>query len=49
MPKEKVRFAMVVVLLAAYIVLALCDISEGKYRTGIVSGLFAVTTWLIFF
>ena len=46
---KTIRFAAVVLLLAAYIVLAVCDVKEGRYRTGIVSSLFAAVTWLIFF
>lgn len=45
----KIRSIMVITIFVAYIVLALCDLKEGIYRTGIVSGLFAAVTWLVFF
>jgi len=40
---------MVVILIAAYVILAFCDISDGHFRTGVVSMLFAAVTWLVFF
>ena len=46
---KHIRFAMVLVLIGAYLVLAICDLKDGKIRTGVVSGLFAMVTWLIFF
>jgi len=45
---KTVRFVMVMTLFAAYVVLALCDLKQGRYRTGCVSALFAAVTWLIF-
>ena len=44
-----IRAIAVFTLLAAYIVLAVCDFKEGQWRTGVVSTLFAAVTWLIFF
>lgn len=46
---KKIRLAMVLVLIVAYLILAICDLKEGKFRTGIVSTLFAAVTWLVFF
>lgn len=46
---KTVRSVIVVILFTAYIVLAVCDIKAGNIRTGVVSALFAVVTWLIFF
>lgn len=46
---KTVRFLMVFSLIAAYVILAICDLREGKFRTGFVSALFAAVTWLIFF
>ena len=46
---KKIRLGMVLVLIAAYLVLAVCDLKEGNFRTGIVSILFAAVTWLVFF
>lgn len=40
---------MVLTLVVAYIILAVCDFKQGKIRTGLVSTLFAAVTWLIFF
>lgn len=39
---------MVIILIAAYLILALCDFREGRYRTGITSALFAMVTFVIF-
>ena len=49
MTAKKIRLAMVLVLITAYLVLAVCDLKEGKIRTGVVSVLFAAVTWLVFF
>jgi len=50
MPTLKtIRFLALLTLIAAYVLLALCDFSEQQYRTGGVSLLFAVATYLIFF
>ena len=45
---KEIRSMMVLILIAAYLILAVCDINEGRYRTGAVSVLFATVTWLIF-
>lgn len=45
---KTIRSAMVIVLIAAYLVLAICDVKDGRYRTGIVSTLFAIVTFVIF-
>ncbi len=45
---RKIRLIMVITLIAAYLVLALCDLNEGRYRTGFVSALFALVTFVIF-
>ena len=47
-PTKTVRFIMLVTLIAAYIILALCDIKEGRFRTGVVSLLLAIVTCLVF-
>lgn len=46
---KTIRFLMLLILIAAYVILALCDFYNGRYRTGGVSMLFAVVTWLVFF
>lgn len=46
---KKIRYVLVMTIFAAYVILALCDIKEGRYRTGCVSALFAMVTWLVFF
>lgn len=46
---KTIRFLMLVLLIAAYVVLAACDFHEGRYRTGCVSTLFAIITYLVFF
>ena len=46
---RKIRLAMVLVLIGAYLILAVCDLKDGNFRTGIVSVLFAAVTWLVFF
>jgi len=46
---KMVRLLMLLILIAAYVILALCDLYEGRYRTGCVSMLFAVVTFLVFF
>jgi len=46
---KTIRFLALLTLIAAYVLLALCDFHEGRYRTGGVSLLFAVVTYLIFF
>ena len=48
MQTKVIRSVIVIILIAAYSVLALCDFVDGRYRTGIVSALFAAVTWLIF-
>jgi len=45
---KTIRSAMLITLIAAYIILAICDIREGRYRTGIVSTLFAIVTFVVF-
>lgn len=45
----KTRVVLIVILIAAYLALALCDVKDGRYRTGFVSFLFALVTWLVFF
>ena len=45
---KEIRSMMVLILIAAYLVLAFCDFIEGRYRTGAISALFAVANWLIF-
>lgn len=45
---KTIRYVVVMTIFVAYVMLALCDIQEGRYRTGVVSSLFAVVTWLIF-
>ena len=49
MPAQKIRLVLIVILIAAYLALALCDVGDGRYRTGFVSFLFAMVTWLVFF
>lgn len=46
---KTIRSAMVITIFTAYVVLAMCDFKEGRYRTGCVSALFAMVTWLVFF
>lgn len=46
---KTIRLAVVFTLIVAYVILAICDITNGRYRTGVVSGLFAAVTWLVFF
>lgn len=46
---QMIRFVMVLILIAAYVVLAVCNCFDGQYRFGIVSALFATVTWLVFF
>jgi len=46
---KTIRSLMLLTLIAAYVILALCDFREGRYRTGSVSVLFAVVTYLVFF
>ena len=46
---KTIRFVMVLTLFTAYVILAICDIMEGRYRTGSVSALFALVTWLVLF
>lgn len=46
---KTIRFLMLATLIAAYFVLAICDFHDGRHRTGCVSLLFAVVTWVIFF
>lgn len=45
---KTIRVVVVYTLVAAYIILAICDFKEGKTRTGLVSTLFAAVTWLVF-
>lgn len=49
LPTKMLRFLMLVLLIGAYLVLAICDIKEGRFRTGAVSFLFAIVTYLVFF
>lgn len=49
MTLKTIRTVAVMTIFVAYVVLALCDIREGRIRIGIVSALFAVITWLVFF
>jgi len=46
---KMIRSVVVMTIFVAYVVLAVCDIKEARYRTGCVSGLFALVTWLVFF
>ncbi len=46
---KKIRLVLVMILVAVYIALALCDVKDGRYRMGFVSFLFALVTWLVFF
>lgn len=46
---KTIRFVVVMTIFVAYVLLALCDIKEGRYRIGCVSALFAMVTWLVFF
>lgn len=49
LPTKTIRSIMLVTLIAAYVILALCDIKEGRFRTGVVSLLLAMVTYLVFF
>lgn len=49
MPTKKIRLVLILILITAYLALALCDVGAGRYRTGFVSFLFAMVTWLVFF
>lgn len=48
MQTKIIRSVMILVLIVAYLVLAVCDFVDGRPRTGTVSALFAAVTWLIF-
>lgn len=45
---KTIRFAIVITLIAAYLILAICAFREGRYRMGITSTLFAIVTFVIF-
>lgn len=46
---KTVRDGMVLIIFVSYIALAVFDVLEGEIRTGVISGLFAAVTWLVFF
>lgn len=45
---KTIRSVVVLTLIGAYVVLAICDFSQGRLRTGIVSTLFAIVTFVVF-